>query len=86
MKGMTRLSGLGGVEKIDSGMLNEISAKPNRKWQRKKKERKPRTRMICLPFHLYFISEMEMSQWVIGHGSNVSLFLDRSHGSLPLTH
>jgi len=32
-----------------------------------------------------------MGQWVMGHGSNGSLFLDGSHGSLvtasdPLTH
>jgi len=26
-------------------------------------------------------SEMEMGQWVIGHGSNVSPFLDGSRGS-----
>jgi len=25
--------------------------------------------------------EMEMGQWVMGHGSNGSLFLDGSHGS-----
>ena len=30
--------------------------------------------------------EMEMRQWVVGHGSNGSPFLDGSHGSLPVTH
>ena len=36
-------------------------------------------------------AEMEMGQWVMGHGSNRSPFLDGSHGSWvtandPLTH
>jgi len=37
------------------------------------------------------VSEMEMGQWVMGHGSNGSPFLVGSHGSWvtaidPLTH
>jgi len=37
------------------------------------------------------VSGMEMGQWVMGHGSNGSPFLDGSHGSWvtasdPLTH
>ena len=36
----------------------------------------------------YFVSEMEMGQWVMGHthGSNGSPFLDGSHGSHHMGH
>ena len=35
----------------------------------------------------FLIAEMEMGQWVVGHGSNGSTFLDGSRGSCdPLTH
>jgi len=34
---------------------------------------------------LLCVSVMEMGQWVMGHGSNGSLFLDGSRGSWSLT-